>query len=348
VSEENQMTQTTPDAPTKVTTMRAAVARRFGPPEVVQIERIPVPVPQAGEVLIRVHATTVSIADHRLRAKDLPRGLGYFGLIALGVFRPRKKVLGMEASGVIERVGPDVTDFSVGDEVITMNGARFGCHAEYVTARAAGPLVRKPEGMSHSDAAALVFGGFTAVSFLGQVEIGPDSAVLVNGASGAVGTAAVQLAAHAGARVTAVTSGRNADLVRSLGAERVIDYTREDFARGDARYDVIVECVGNAPFERVRDVIRPGGALLLVIADLRGMLAARGQSRRSGVKVVKGDSGAAASVMRDLFALAEEGAIRPVIDRTYTLGDIVEAHRYVDTGRKRGSVVITVVEPDAS
>lgn len=342
------MTQATPHAPAKVTTMRAAVARRFGPPEVVEIEHIPVPVPGAGEVLIRVHATTVSIADHRLRAKDLPKGLGYFAIIALGVFRPRKKVLGMEASGVVERVGPDVTDFAVGDEVITMNGSRFGCHAEYVIARAAGPIVPKPEGMSHSDAAALVFGGFTAVSFLDHVKIGPGSTVLVNGASGAVGTAAVQLAAHAGAHVTAVTSGRNADLVRSLGAERVVDYTREDFARGDERYDVIVECVGNAPFERVQGIIRPGGALLLVITDLRGMLSARGQSRRSGVKVVQGDSGAAASVMRDLVARAEEGAIRAVVDRTYELDDIVEAHRYVDTGRKRGSVVVTIVPSDAA
>ena len=187
--------------------MRAAVARRFGPPEVIAIERLPVPTPKADEVLVRVHATTVSIADHRLRAKDLPKGLGYFGPLALGVFRPRKKVLGMEASGVIEQVGADVTDYGVGDEVIVMNGSKFGCHAEFVTARAHDSIARKPAGLSHADAAALVFGGFTAVSFLGRVKLGPGSEVLVNGASGAVGTAVVQLAAHAGARVTAVTSG---------------------------------------------------------------------------------------------------------------------------------------------
>ena len=340
------MTQTTPQAPTTVTTMRAAVARRFGPPEVVEIERIPVPMPAADEVLVRVHATTVSIADHRLRAKDLPKGLGHFGLIALGVFRPRKKVLGMEGSGVVERIGADVTSFAVGDEVIVMNGSRFGCHAEYVTVRAAGSIARKPRGMSHTDAAALVFGGFTAVSFLRRVQLRPGSSVLVNGASGAVGTAAVQLAAHAGARVTAVTSARNAELVRSLGADRVIDYAREDFASGDDRYDVIVECVGNAPFARVRGILRPGGALLLVISDLRGMLGARGQSRRSGLLVTQEGSGSGASVMQELVGLAEEGALRPVIDRTYDLDDIVEAHRYVDTGRKRGSVVVRI--PDTS
>ena len=294
------------------------------------------------EVLVRMHATTVSIADHRVRAKDLPKGLGYFAVIALGVFRPRKKILGMEGSGVVERVGEAVTTFAPGDEVVVMNGGRFGCHAEYATVRADGAIARKPSGMSHTDAAALVFGGYTAVSFLNRVELGPDSTVLVNGASGAVGSAVVQLAAHAGAHVTAVTSGRNAELVRSLGAEKVIDYTQQDFALGDDRYDVVVECVGNAPFDRVRGILRPGGALLLVIADLRGMLGARGQSRRSGLLVTQEGSGSAASVMRDVVAHAEAGALRPVIDRTYDLDDIVEAHRYVDTGRKRGSVVVRI------
>ena len=186
------------------------------------------------------------------------------------------------------------------------------------------------------------------MSFLDRVQLDAGSRVLVNGASGAVGSAAVQLAAHAGAHVTAVTSGRNADLVRSLGAERVIDYGVEDFATGEDRYDVIVECVGNAPFPRVRGVLRPGGALLLVISDLRGMLAARGQSRRSGMLVTQQGSGSGAAVMRTLAAHAEAGAIRPVIDRTYDLDDIVEAHRYVDTGRKRGSVVIRIAHTASS
>lgn len=340
------MTLTEVHGQTRARTMRAAVARRFGAPEVVSVERVTVPTPGAGEVLVRVHATTVSIADHRVRAKDLPRGLGYFAVLALGVFRPRRKILGMEGSGVVERVGESVTTFSAGDEVVVMSGGRFGCHAEYVTIPADGAIARKPRGMSHTDAAALVFGGYTAVSFLNRVALGPDRAVLVNGASGAVGSAAVQLASHAGARVTGVTSGRNADLVRSLGAEHVIDYTETDFAAGDERYDVIVECVGNAPFDRVRSILRPGGALLLVIADLRGMLGARRQSRRSGLLVTQEGSGSPASVMRDLVARAEEGALQPVIDRTYELDDIVEAHRYVDTGRKRGSVVVRIAPAD--
>jgi NADPH:quinone reductase-like Zn-dependent oxidoreductase len=218
----------------------------------------------------------------------------------------------------------------------------MGCHAEYVTVPASGAIARKPRGMSFEDAVSLVFGGYTALSFFDRVELGPGVDVLVNGASGAVGTAAVQLAASTGARVTGVCSGRNADLVRSLGADRVIDYEVEDFARGPERYDVIVECVGNAPFRRSCRVMKPGAALLLVIADLHAMLRERIQSRRNGVLITHTGSAFGAPVLRDLVARAEAGDIRPVIDKTFDLADIVEAHRYVDTGRKRGAVVVRI------
>ncbi len=293
-------------------------------------------------MLVRLHASTVSIADHRVRAKDLPRGLGFLAVVALGVFRPRKPILGMEGAGVVEAVGADVTDFAPGDRVIVLRGAAMGCHAEYVTVDAERSIARIPDDMGFDDAAALVFGGYTALSFLDQVELGPGVEVLVNGASGAVGSAAVQLAAAAGARVTAVCSARNADLVRSLGATRVIDYGREDFAAGEDRYDVIVECVGNAPFRRVRGILKPGGALLMVIADLRSMLSERAQSRRSGMRVTHSGTAFGAPVLKDLIAHAVAGDIRPVIDRIYDLDDVVEAHRYVDTGRKRGSVVLRI------
>ncbi len=226
--------------------------------------------------------------------------------------------------------------------MIVLRGAAMGCHAEYVTVEAERSIARIPDDMTFEDAAALIFGGYTALSFLDQVELGPGVEVLVNGASGAVGSAAVQLAAAAGARVTAVCSARNAELVRSLGATRVIDYGREDFAAGDDRYDVIVECVGNAPFRRVRGILKPGGALLMVIADLRAMLAERSQSRRSGMRVTHSGTAFGAPVMKELIAHAVAGDIRPVIDRTYDLDDVVEAHRYVDTGRKRGSVVLRI------
>lgn len=335
---ERTATKTARDAET----MLAAVANRFGGPEVVRVQEQPRPAPKADEVLVRVRASTVSIADHRMRAADLPRGLGFLKVVALGAFRPRRRILGMEAAGEVVEIGADVTEFAVGDRVMVMRGARMGCHAQFVTARAAGAVVRIPDEMTFEDAAALVFGGYTAISFLDQVSLQPGTKVLVNGASGAVGSAAVQIAAHAGAHVTAVTSARNADLVRGLGAARVVDYQSEDFAAGSERWDVIVECVGNAPFTRVERVLEPGGALLLVIADGPAMLRERSQSRRSGMRVTHDGTLFGKPVLERLLALAAEGAVRPVIDRTFALDDIVAAHRYVDTGRKRGSVVLRV------
>ena len=326
------------------TTMRAAGYDRFGPPEVVHLADMPKPEPKPDELLVRVRATTVSVADQRLRSRRVPRGTALLVAPTIGLFRPRLRVLGMEAAGVVEAVGPAVTTYAPGDEVIVMRGARFGCHAQYVTVPEGGEVAPKPRNLSFEEAAAVIFGGHTAIRYLDRVSIGPGTEVLVNGASGAVGSAVVQLAAARGANVTAVASARNADLVRSLGAARVIDHTREDFAAPgtDARYDVIVECVGNAPFSRVAHLIRPGGALLLVIADLPGMLAAGRQARRSGIRVDHRGGEMGAEGMSRLTALAEAGEVRPVIDRTYDLDDVVEAHRYVDTGRKRGSVVLRV------
>ncbi|MRG60302.1 zinc-binding dehydrogenase [Agromyces sp. CFH 90414] len=342
--------------------MRAARVDRFGPPDVAHVARMPRPEPAAGELLVRVHASTVSIADHRMRSREVPRGLGLVVGPAIGFVRPRHRVLGMEAAGVVAAVGEGVTAYAPGDEVIVMRGSAFGCHAEFVTVAADGEVARKPANLSFEDAAAVVFGGYTAVRFLDRVEIGPSTEVLVNGASGAVGSAVVQLAAARGAHVTAVTSGRNAELVRSLGAHRVIDYTAEDFAvvAGDAaaeagaggaadagaRYDVIVDAVGNAPFARVAHLLRPGGALLLVVADLAGMLGAAWHARRTGLVVDHQGGDMGAEGMARLAALAEAGTLRPVVDRTYDLDEIVEAHRYVDTGRKRGSVVLRVFEDD--
>jgi NADPH:quinone reductase-like Zn-dependent oxidoreductase len=329
-------------------TMRAAVVERFGAPEVVRVADLPRPVAGAGEVLVRVHASSVSVADHRLRSRDIPPGLSLLVAPTIGVFRPRVRVLGMDAAGVVESVGAGVTRFAPGDEVIAMLGSRMGGHAEFAVVAEDGDIARKPAGLSFEEAAAIVFGGHTAMRYLSRVELGPGSEVLVNGASGAVGLAAVQLASRRGARVTAVTSARNAELVRANGADRVIDYTHEDFAAaGDdaadpTRYDVIVECVGNAPFSRVRHLIRPGGALLQVIADLRGMLAGAWQTRRSGIRVTSTGDQVGPDGMRRLAELAEAGDIRPVIDRVYGLDEIVDAHRYVDTGRKRGSVVLRV------
>ncbi|WP_421759267.1 NAD(P)-dependent alcohol dehydrogenase [Devosia sp.] len=322
--------------------MRAAVYRRFGGPEVVRIEEVPKPVPQAGEVLIKVMASTVSVADHRMRARDLPKGLGFFGPLVLGVFAPRKKILGMDVTGVVEGVGAGVRRFSPGDAVVGLTGVHFGGHGEYVCLKQDAALVAKPAEMSFEDAVALVFGGHTVSECIRRCPIKPGDAVLVNGASGAVGSAAVQVAKHFGAVVTAVTSAGNAELVRSLGADLVIDYAETDFAASGERYDVIFECVGNAPFERAGAALKPGGTLLLVIVDLEGMLNAKKNGRRSVTRVLPISFTPTSADVAFAIDLAQAGALRPVIDRTYELDQIVEAHRYVDSGRKRGNVVLRV------
>ena len=320
--------------------MRAAVYHRFGGPDTVHIEEVPRPPVGPDDVLIRVHASTVSVADHRARSREVPRGLGLLAAMGIGLFRPKHPVLGFDAAGVVETIGSRVERFRTGDEVIAMTGGQFGGHAEYARVPQGAAIAHKPRNMPFEDAVTLVFGGLTARGFVKQASLAPGAAVLVNGASGAVGTAAVQLAKHAGAYVTGVCSAANRELVTSLGADRVIDYTTADFTAEPAAYDVIVDCVGNAPFERVRHLLKPGGALLLVITDLPGLLRAPLRSRRTG-HVVTADVGKpTAEDLAFLVDLAEAGAYRAVRDRTYGLADVAEAHRYVDTGRKRGNVVL--------
>jgi NADPH:quinone reductase-like Zn-dependent oxidoreductase len=322
--------------------MRAAVYRRFGGPENVRVERLPRPSVGRHDVLIRVHASTVSAADHRARSREVPRGLWLLAAAGIGAFRPKRRVLGMDVAGVVEAVGTDVTRFRPGDEVIAMLGATFGGHAEYARVRQDGAIALKPRNMTFEDAVTLVFGGLTARGFLDRAVIAPGTTVLVNGASGAVGTAVVQLAEHAGAHVTGVCSGGNRLLVASLGAERVIDHTTDDFTDEASTYDVIVDCVGNASFERVGHLLNPGGALLLVIADLPAVLLAPLRSKRTGLVITAGAGKPTAADLAALVDLAEGGDYRAVRDRTYDLADIAEAHRFVDTGRKRGNVVLRI------
>jgi NADPH:quinone reductase-like Zn-dependent oxidoreductase len=322
--------------------MRAAVYRRFGGPDVVRVEEVPMPTPGPGEVLVKVHASTVSAADHRARSREVPRGLGLLAAVGIGAFRPRRRVLGMDVAGVVESVGPGVLRFAPGDEVVAMLGGRFGGHAEHVVVPEGGAITAKPRTMTFEEAVTLVFGGITARAFLRQVELRPGTTVLVNGASGAVGTAVVQLAAHAGAHVTGVCSGGNRDLVTSLGAERVVDRTTEDVTAAAATYDVVVDCVGNLPFARLEALVAPGGALLMVIADLRGLLRASTRRRAGATRLVASPGPWRAEDLAFVVDVAEQGGYRAVVDRTYDLSEIAEAHRLVDTGRKKGNVVLRV------
>jgi NADPH:quinone reductase-like Zn-dependent oxidoreductase len=321
--------------------MRAAVYREFGGPEVVRIEEVATPEPGQGEVRIKVAATTVSVADHRMRAKDLPRGLGLLAAAVVGISKPNRSVLGMDFAGTIDRVGPGVTRWRVGQEVVGLTGDRFGGHAEFVCLPEGAAMVEKPAALSFADAVSVVFGGHTAAECLRQAPVTPGQLVLVNGAAGAVGSMAVQLCAHFGAEVTAVTSARNIALVRDLGAKHVIDYATRDFAVGSETYDTIYECVGNAPFSRIEGVLKPGGTHLLVVGDLVAMLGSmlprRAGKRSKTISFTPRPEDVALEI--DLLA---QGAVRPVIEATLPFEQIVEAHRLVDTGRKRGAVVVTM------
>src|SRR5512137_1530867 len=244
--------------------VRAYAYDRFGPPEVLQLKDFPTPVPGEHEVLVRIRATTVTAGDWRVRSLEVPRGFGLLSRLALGFSRPRQPILGTELSGEVVEAGKAVTRFRVGDQVFGFTGARMGCHAEYRCLPEEGhgrrdeAVALKPARLSHEEAAALSFGGTTALSFLRKARLRPGEKVLVVGASGGVGTAAVQLARHLGGRVTGVCGAANLELVRSLGAERVIDYASEDFTASGERWDVVVDTAGTAPFSRCKGSLADG------------------------------------------------------------------------------------------
>lgn len=305
--------------------MRAVVCTRYGPPEVLVLQEIPTPVPRKNEVRIRILATAVTSSDCYTRGLNLNLAYRIMARLVLGWNAPRQPVLGMVLSGEVDSVGPDVTSFDVGDRVFGFNRHRFGTYAQYVCWPADGLLAKRPANLTDEEAAAIPYGGLLALSFLRKAGLRAGQSILVFGASGAVGTSAVQLALHLGAHVTGVCSTANVELVTSLGAQRVVDYTVEDFTQGTERYDLILDAVGKrksaAALRQCRRVLAPGGACISV------------------------DSGRPNLRREDLVFLGElatEGAIRPVIDRTYPMDGVVEAHRYVDTGHKRGNVVITV------
>ncbi len=314
--------------------MKAAVIDRYGAPEVVRIAEVPMPVPRAGEVLVRVHAAAVTSGDARIRGARFPGGFAPFARMAFGLSGPRRKILGNTFSGVVESVGSRVGAFAVGDAVCAMTGIRMRAHAEYV-AVAAKRLVHKPPTVSHDDAAGLLFGGTTALFFLrDKASVGPGMSVLVNGASGAIGTNAVQLAKHFGARVTAVTSTANIALVTTLGADPVIDYAHENLASTDERFDVVFDTVGNLSVQSGRRLLASRGVLLLAVATLGDTLRARGNVA----------AGSAPERTADfeflLLRLLADGTITVVHDRAYELADIVDAYRSVDSGHKRGNVIV--------
>lgn len=322
--------------------MRAAVYRRYGAPEVVSVGDVLTPVPGPTDLLIRVRATTVSSADWRIRSLSVPLGFGLLSRLVFGIRAPRQPILGTELAGDVVAVGAAVTNFAVGDAVIALVGSKLGAHAEYCCIAADGVVVPKPEHLAYESAAALAFGGTTALDFFRRSELRSGQRVLINGASGTVGSAMLQVAVAAGAEVTAVCSGANASLMQDLGAARVVDYTITDFATEGIRYDLIADTVGNAPYTRVRHALTPGGKLLAVLATLPEMLGAPWVRLTSHHRVVAGPVAEEVEDLRTIVTMAAAGRFTPLIDCYLPLDDIVAAHARVESGRKRGSVVVMV------
>lgn len=322
--------------------MKAVVYEQYGPPEVLKLREVAKPKPKPNEVLIKIRATTVTSADRRARSLDVPAGFGLMSRLAFGVSRPRQPILGSELAGDVESVGQDVRTFKVGDPVFAFSDTGMRCYAEYRCLPENGALALKPANLSYEEAAAMSFGGTTALYFIRKGKLRSGEKVLVNGASGAVGTACVQLARHFGAEVTGVCSTANVDLLRSLGATHVIDYTQEDFTRNAQTYDLIIDTVGTAPFSRCKASLTERGRLLLILATLPEMLQIPWLSLTHKKSVIAAMATGRQQDLRFLAGLAESGKFTPVIDRRYPIEQIVEAHRYVDTGRKKGNVIITL------
>jgi NADPH:quinone reductase-like Zn-dependent oxidoreductase len=313
--------------------MRAAVVDRYGPPEVVRVTEVPRPSPGADQVRVRVRAVAVTSGDARIRAARFPPGFGLFARPVFGIRGPRRKILGTSFSGEVATIGARVHGFAPGDEVCGMTGMAMGAHAEYV-AVAARRLTRKPPGVAHDAAAGVLFGGTTALFFLrDKASIGAGMSVFVNGASGAVGTNAVQLAKHFGATVAGVTGPANAALVAELGADRVVDYSRDDLASIADRFDVVFDAVGNVSITSGRRLLTDRGKLLLAVASLGDTLRARGG-------VVAGSAPERVEDFELLLRLVAAGELTVVIDGIYELDDIGEAHRRVDSGHKVGNVIV--------
>jgi NADPH:quinone reductase-like Zn-dependent oxidoreductase len=321
--------------------VRAVVHDRYGSPDVLRVEEVERPVPADDEVLVKIRATTVNRTDCHIRAAK-----PFLWRFFTGLLRPKRRVLGMELAGEVEAVGAAVSEFEVGDHVFGIQAYNrpSGTHAEFVCVRASDPVAYKPDGMAFEEAAAVCDGAIEALTQLRRAGLRKGQRILVYGASGSVGTAGVQLAKHFGAHVTAVCNTKNVELVRSLGADEVIDYLREDFTKNGETYDVVFDAVGKHSFRRCRRSLKPGG--LYLPTDLGFMwhvpLLALLTRRIGDKKVLFAVAKFTKHDVLFLKELIEAGNYRAVIDRTYPLEEVIEATRYVETGQKTGNVVLTL------
>jgi NADPH:quinone reductase-like Zn-dependent oxidoreductase len=330
--------------------MEAVVFTEYGSPDVLRLGEVPAPVPKDNEIRVRVYATPVSFGDVMARnfknvtprAFSMPLPLWLLTRIAFGVRRPNKQVLGSEFAGKVEAVGKAVRRFRVGDAVFGYRAMNFGANAEYLCMPEDGLVAPKPASMTYQEAAALSYGALTALNLLRQGGVQQGERVLINGASGAIGSYAVQLAKYFGAHVTGVCSTAGVEVVKALGADRVIDYTREDFTTDSETYDLVFDVLGKSSFSRVRHVLKPDGRYLLASFKMRQLGEMVWTSLRGGKRVVCALSSEKPQDLMLIGELAEAGKIKVIIDRCYPLEQAADAHRYVEGGHKRGSVVLTL------
>ncbi|MDA7978923.1 MAG: NAD(P)-dependent alcohol dehydrogenase [Pirellulales bacterium] len=322
--------------------MKAVCFSRYGSPDVLELRTLEPPRPKDDDVLIRIHAATVTPGDCEVRSFKFPFWVWIPLRLYMGIFRPRRPIIGMEFSGVVEEVGKNVTQFKPGDEVFAGTGPRFGTYAEYRCQSQHSAIARKPPTVNHGDAATISVGGLNALHYLrsGSVQAGDE--LLIVGGAGCFGTYAIQLAKHMGATVTAIDSTDKLDAMRELGADRVIDYTREDFTMRKERYDVILEIAGKSSYSRCLRVLTPKGRLILANPKCLQMLRAGWTSRFTSKTVSFAFSKDKTEDLEHVAQLIQDGTIKVVIDRVYPLEQLVEAHRYVETGAKIGQVVIQV------
>lgn len=332
--------------------MKAIIWTKYGPPEVLQLGEVEKPTPKDDELLIRIHATTVTAGDCEMRRLDFPLILGFAMRLWIGLIKPRGTTIpGTELAGDIEAVGRAVRGFKVGDQVFGAAGMKLGANAEYICLPAEVDdmqrgVALKPSNMTYAEAATVPFGGRDALHFLRKANIQSGQKVLINGAGGSIGTFAVQLAKHFGAEVTAIDSTEKLEMLRSLGADHVIDYTQEDFTRNGVIYDVIFDVVGTVSFSRSKQSIRKDGTYLLANPTSQ-ILPGLWTRMTTGVRIVLETASGTVEDLIYLKELVEAGTLRTVIDRSYPLEKIVDAHHYVETGQKKGNVVITLL-PDSA
>lgn len=322
--------------------MKAIVATKYGSTGVLQLKEVEKPTPKKDEVLIKVHATTVTAGDSELRRFKMPLLFWLPLRVYFGVRRPRINIFGQEFSGEIESVGKEVTGFKVGDPVFGSTQLRFGAYAEYVCVPSKYAITIKPDDMSFEEAATLPTGGLNALHFIRKANVQQGEKLLIVGAAGSIGTLAVQIAKSMGAEVTCIDSTEKVDMLRFLGADHVIDYTEEDFTKSGKKYDVIIDVVGKSPYARTVRSLKQNGRYILGNPSLPGMIRGLWTSRTSDKKILFELAGYKKEDLFHLKELHQAGKIKPVIDRHYPLKQMSEAHRYVDQGHKKGNVVITM------